>query len=172
MRSFVFKAFQFLGVAVLAAGLLVGCSKKKSPKTENGAPPAGTQEMNLCDFIGGPENAKVTVVAFYPGRHEDTLAAIKRLLKKFPYDVRVEIVDWRTEQGMTRRDEAGLTCAGVIINGKNAFDITVDGKTNKVLFVRGIDGEWTEADLQAAVQQELDAAKKASAGKPAKKPTP
>jgi hypothetical protein len=113
-----------------------------------------------CDFKGGPDTACVKVVAYYPGRHEDTLAAVKGLLEKFPGDVQVEIVDWRTESGLKRREAAKLTCAGVTINGKNAFDVTVEGKPSKVLFVRGINGEWTEADLQAAVKQEVDAAKK------------
>jgi hypothetical protein len=150
-----------LGVAVLTVGLLSGCSRKDSDAESQAAAAAAPQEttqMELCDFSAGPEDAKVNVVAFYPGRHEDTLAAVKKLLKTFPDTVHVEIVDWRTEEGMKRRDEAGLTCAGVTINGKNAFEVEIDGKTNKVLFVRGIDGEWTEADLVAAVQQELDAA--------------
>jgi len=111
--------------------------------------------MDYCDYKGGPDGAAVKIVAFYPGRHEDTLAAVKRLLETFPKDVSVEIVDWRRPEGLKRRDEGGLTCAGITINGRNAFDLEVDGKTAKVLFVRGIDGEWTEADLVAAVKQEV-----------------
>ena len=144
-------------VCGLCAGLFFGCSgrdESTTPEAAN-AGPQGTAQMELCDFQGGPEDAKVSVVAFYPGRHEDTLAAVKALLTEFPESVRVEIVDWRTAEGAKRRDDAGLTCAGVIINGKNAFDIDVEGKTNKVLFVRGIDGEWTRDDLFAAVRQEL-----------------
>jgi hypothetical protein len=113
-----------------------------------------------CDYKGGPETAAVKVVAYYPGRHEDTLAAVKRLLETFPKDVSVEIVDWRRPDGLKRRDESGLTCAGVTINSRNAFDLEMDGKTAKVLFVRGIDGEWTEPDLVAAVKQELTKAAK------------
>lgn len=142
-----------------------GCSKQDqaptAPAPSPKVPPiaqvpggaAGT--MDYCDFKGGPDAAAVKVVAFYPGRHEDTLAAVKRLLETFPKDVSVEIVDWRRPDGLKRRDESGLTCAGVTINGRNAFDLEVDGKTAKVLFVRGIDGEWTEADLVAAVKQEV-----------------
>lgn len=78
-----------------------------------------------------------------------------RLLQAFPQDASVEVVDWRRPEGLKRRDAGGLTCAGVTINGKNAFDLEMDGKKAKVLFVRGIDGEWTEADLTAAVKQEL-----------------
>jgi hypothetical protein len=159
MRIHSFKVYCLLGAALLAVGVLVGCSKQSAKEKAAMKESEAALEMDLCNFIGGPDNAKVTVLAFYPGRHEDTLAAIKGILKKFPQDVRVEIVDWRMPEGMKRRDEAGLTCAGVVIDGKNAFDITVDGKTNKVLFVRGIDGEWTAADLEAAVRQELAAKK-------------
>jgi len=42
-----------------------------------------------------------------------------------------------------------------VINDKNAFDLDVGGATSKVLFVRGIDGEWTKDDLEAAVRQEI-----------------
>jgi hypothetical protein len=160
----------WLCVGAFAALVGAGCSKQDrspppalAPKvppiaTVPGGGAAGTTDF--CDFKGGPETAAVKVVAFYPGRHEDTLAAVKRLLETFPKDVNVEIVDWRRPEGLKRRDESGLTCAGVTINGKNAFDLEVDGKTAKVLFVRGIDGEWTEADLVATVKQEVTRAAK------------
>ncbi len=147
-----------LGALLVLLG--TGC-----PKRESAAPPARTEPaqvtlpgmagMEFCDFKGGVDNAKVKVVAYYPGRHEDTIAAVKRLLEAFPQDANVEVVDWRRPEGLKRRDGSGLTCAGVTINGKNAFDLELQGKKAKVLFVRGIDGEWTEEDLIAAVKQEL-----------------
>ncbi len=147
-------------VLVLAA---TGCTKKK----RTAPPPASNSEettgsMKLCNFAAGPKTAPVKVVAFYPGRHQDTLAAVKSLINTFPGKVRVEIVDWRTEDGLKRRDAAGLSCAGVVINGKNAFDLVENGKKVKVLFVRGIDGEWTKKDLEAAVRQVLDETKRSN----------
>jgi hypothetical protein len=148
---------------VLASGQ--GCSKKpkEEPAAAGKAPPAATPQLTaassieLCNFKDGPSDAPVKVEAYYPGRHEDTLAAVKTLLTTFPGKVQVEIVDWRTPEGMKRRDATGLVCAGVVINGKNAFDLVVEGKPSKVLFVRGINGEWTNADLEAAVRHELAA---------------
>jgi len=134
----------------------VPAKKPAEAMTQSCSPETGT--TNLCNFKGGPATAKVKVEAYYPGRHEDTLAAVKDLLTEFPDKVQIEIVDWRTEEGLKRRDATGLTCAGVMINGRNAFELEVDGTKSKVLFVRGIDGEWTKADLQAAVRQELAAA--------------
>ena len=162
--------------AVVVTGLAVGfgCSKQKQGEQADVTPPAGEAAetggmaqaqggaatgVQYCDFTGGPADAKVKVEAYYPGRHEDTLAAVKSLLETFPGKVKVEIVDWRREEGLKRRDAAGLVCAGVMINDKNAFEVEVDGKTNKVLFVRGLDGEWTKADLEAAVRKELALAK-------------
>ena len=149
-------------IAILAAGF--GCSKRKSQTAESvtpeqGIPAAHGGGVEYCDFTGGPAEAKVKVEAYYPGRHEDTLAAVKSLLETFPDKVQVEIVDWRREQGLKRRDATGLVCAGVVINGKNAFELEVDGKESKVLFVRGLGGEWTKPDLEAAVRKELAAAK-------------
>jgi hypothetical protein len=140
-----------------------GCSKREAaPPPAKPAPAAAAAASqpaapttDTCDFKGGPDNAKVKVVAFYPGRHEDTIAAVKRLLETFPQEASVEVVDWRQPAGLKRRDASGMTCAGVTINGKNAFDLEIQGKKAKVLFVRAIDGEWTEEDLNAAVKQEL-----------------
>lgn len=157
--------------ALLLAGVvaLYGCGKGGPPKARAAAPAvhdaaataAPVGKMELCDFKAGPENAPVKVVAFYPGRHEDTLAAVKGLLQKFPDQVSVQIVDWRTEEGVATRNKAGLTCAGITINGKNAMDLTIDGKTEKVMFIRGMNGDWTEPQLLAAVQAEIAATAKA-----------
>ena len=156
-----------LGTAA-AVLLAVGCSQEESTPAaiDPPTPPvaAGTAAATLCDFKAGPDDAAVKVVAFYPGRHEDTLEAVKALLETFRGQVQVEIVDWRRPEGLARRNATELTCAGVIINGKNAFDLTENGNTRKVLFVRGMDGEWTKADLEAAVRQELGAKGTAEAG--------
>jgi len=142
--------------AVLAGCFLAGCPKQKAaPATDA----AAVQQVQYCDYKAGPDAASVKVEAYYPGRHEDTLAAVKSLVDTFPGKVQVEIVDWRRPEGLKRRDETGLVCAGVMINAKNAFDLEIDGKASKVLFVRGMDGEWTKADLEAAVKLELASAK-------------
>ena len=149
------------GVCALMGACVVfaaaGCSKKKQAQGPIPGTPSipAVASVQYCDYKAGPEDAKVKVEAYYPGRHEDTLSAVKALVDDFPGQVRVEIVDWRREEGLKRRDATGLVCAGVLINDKNAFDLDVDGKTAKVLFVRGIEGEWMKADLEAAVRQEI-----------------
>ncbi|MDP6438998.1 MAG: hypothetical protein QGH74_05135 [Candidatus Brocadiia bacterium] len=147
-----------LAVLVIAAG---GCSKAPDADDEAKAPtpsPAsGVADTEYVDFKDGPDEAPVKVVAFYPGRHEDTLAAVKSLLETFEGRVQVEIVDWRHKQGLQRQSDAGLTCAAVTVNGESAFDLETDGEPTKVLFERGMGGEWTKAELEAAVRQELEA---------------
>ncbi len=147
---------------LLLAGALGGCSEKSQPPDGASTPPVNTDAggTKFCDFKAGEETAPVKVEAFYPGRHEDTLAAVKSLSETFPGKVCVEIVDWRREEGLKRRQDAGLSCAGVMINGTNAFDLEIDGKKTKVLFERGIDGQWTKAELEAAVRQLLPPEKK------------
>ena len=152
------------GVLALAGTLVLsGCGQGGPPTAKAGGPAHGAPvgKMDLCDFQAGPGNAPVKVVAFYPGRHEETLAAVKGLLQKFPEQVSVQIVDWRTKEGVETRDKAGLSCAGITINGKNAVELTIDGKTEKVMFIRGMDGDWNEAQLLAAVQAEVAATGKA-----------
>lgn len=145
--------------AVAIALLLAGCGKKDQATTAGGPPAAGDGTV-YCDFKGGIADAPVKVVAYFPGRHEDTLALVKDLLRTFPDDVSVEIVDWRSPEGLKRRNDDGFSCGTIAINGKNAFDLEIDGKASKVLFVRGVDGEWTAEDLLAAVKQAIAAAKK------------
>ena len=95
-----------------------------------------------------------------PDEDDATLGAeLRAVLETFPEKVQVEIVDWRRKEGLERRNATGLVCAGVMINDKNAFEVEVDGKADKVLFVRGLGGEWTKADLEAAVRKELALAK-------------
>jgi hypothetical protein len=151
------------GMWALAGTLaLSGCGKGGPPTAKAALPTHGSAGTTaLCNFKGGPENAPVKVVAFYPGRHEETLAAVKSLLQKFPEQVSVQIVDWSTKEGIEIRDQAGLSCAGITINGKNAMDLTIDGKSEKVMFVRGMDGDWTEPQLLAAVQAEIAVTAKA-----------
>ena len=133
----------------LALALAVsGCKKEDKPAAEK---PAA-----YCDFAEGPEAAPVKVVAYYPGGHEDTLAAIKDLLGQYPGKVHVQIVDWRHEEGRKLRDAAQLSCAGVTINGKNVFELERDGKKDSIAFTRGLSkGDWKAEDLKAAVEQEL-----------------
>lgn len=144
---------------ILALGLglaVAGCGKRE--QTTDVAPPqnATTDPVQYCDFVGGPENAPVQVVGYYPGEHAETIAALKDLLTSYPDKVRVQIVDWRREEGRKLRDAAGLSCAGVTINGNNVLKIDHDGKVDSVAFTRGLTkGDWTVEDLKAAVDQEL-----------------
>lgn len=162
MVGFRWRAARAAAVVAAAMLVLAGCGKGRTsadaPKAAAGGHAGDTTgQMQFCDAKEGPVDAPVKVVAFYPGRHEDTLAAVRRLLEVAPGKVSIEIVDWRHKEGMERRDQAGLTCAGITVNGRNAFDLTVDGRTEKVMFIRGMDGDWTEAQLQAVVKAEVEA---------------
>ena len=137
---------------------------RKPPAPNPGEEPPSTPSATvrqaddaLIDYKDGPEDAKVKIVAYFPGYHEDTLAAVKAMRSLAPAQVQVEVVDWRSEAGLRRLRATGLSFAGITINGKSAFELNVDGQRRRVLFVRGIGGEWTRADLEAAVRQELEA---------------
>ena len=155
----------WLGISsAIAVALLLGwgCSKKDQDGEAAIAPGGAAPDCGFkeCGLKEGPKDALVKLVAYYPGGHGDTIAAVKGMRKTFPADVSVEFVDWRHPEGIAKREKAGLGCAGVTINGKNTYDLDVDGKVLKVLFQRGIDSEWTADDLTAAVKQEIAALKK------------
>ncbi|MBT7166346.1 MAG: hypothetical protein HN904_26425 [Victivallales bacterium] len=149
----------------LALGItlaVTGCKKEQDQPagdaTTNPAEMAANAGggVEYCDFAAGPEAAPIKVVAYYPGGHEETLATVKALLKQYPDKVHVRVVDWRHEEGRALKKAAGLSCAGVTINGNHIIEIARDGKKESISFTKGLSkGEWAVEDLKAAVDQEL-----------------
>lgn len=106
--------------------------------------------------------AKITLEAYYPF-NEEHLAIKEYLLSfldKYSGRVKVDCIDFRSDQGYTRWRNSGLSCGGILINGKNKFNIQVDGKRKEVEFLKGLDLYWTREDLEAAIDQELLAVNK------------
>jgi len=102
----------------------------------------------------------VTVVAYYPLNEEHRFIAdyIHSLPAKFGRRVKVEAVDFRSPEGYKRWRASGLTCGGVLLNGKYAVEITVDGKKKPVRFLRRMGVDWEKEDLEAAIRQILESA--------------
>lgn len=152
-------------IAVVVAALVVFQARKGNNQNgKNAQTPPGVGGADFIkggpsiDWKGGPEDAKVVVIAYYPGNKNgiESTIPVKKLVKEFPGKVRVEIVDWRFPEGLKRKREAGLTCAGILINGSDTKTIIENGEKREVWFARRIGGEWTEKDLILAVQQEVE----------------
>jgi molybdate transport system substrate-binding protein len=108
------------------------------------------------------EGVKITLEAYYPFNEEHLV--IKEYLFSLPDKyggrVKVDCIDFRSDQGYTRWRKSGLSCGGILINGKSKFNIQVAGQSKEVEFLKGLDLYWTKEELEAAIDQELLAVNK------------
>jgi len=140
----------------------VSAPASNGPATARGtatAAPAKT-ETRATAATGKP---LVTVVAYYPDN--ESHAALKKLVldlpAKFGNQVKAEFVNFTSDAGFKRWQEAGMTCGGIQINGQQTWTYIKDGKPTEVTFKMAEGGEWTKADLEACVKKALaDASKK------------
>jgi len=120
-----------------------------------------------------PKPPAVNIEAYYPFNESHQFIAdyLKELEKRYPGQVKVEIVDFRYPEGRERWMKTGLSCAGVFINGKTTHEVTRDGKTQTVNFIKRMGTFWTEEDMEALVTQLLGKPQESvkSPAKPAEK---
>ena len=111
----------------------------------------------LNQGISGQAAVKVSIQAYYPFNEEHLYIKdyLETLPQKFDGQVKVECVDFRSDEGYVLWRKTGLACGGILINGKNKFSINRDGKSKDVEFLKKIDLFWTKDELEAAIKQEL-----------------
>ena len=149
-------ALLLVGAMLLAAGCKRGgdtgeqslVAPKAPPKTAKAAEPAGELGPGVFKLDGF-----VCVTAFYPGNddHKWVPDYLQKLAEQYPDTVKTRFVAFNTDEGATEWQEAGLECGTWFIDGESEVTFTADGKEKTVWFVKEQGGEWTEADLFAAV---------------------
>ena len=102
----------------------------------------------------GPDDAKVQVVAFYPideprQRLVDILEELAT--EKYPGQVHVRYVDYRTPEGRQEFLAEQLQVATILINGESSVELEGEKGTRLVDFVREMGRYWTEKDLRQAI---------------------
>ncbi|MBU0548201.1 MAG: molybdate ABC transporter substrate-binding protein [Candidatus Omnitrophica bacterium] len=107
--------------------------------------------------FSGQTKAKVNIQAYYPFNEEHLYIKdyLETLPQKFNGEVKVECVDFRSDEGYVLWRKTGLSCGGILINGKYKFSINKDGQAKEVEFLKKIDLFWTKDELEAAIKQEL-----------------
>jgi hypothetical protein len=103
----------------------------------------------------------VHVEAYYPDTegHADIKNLVLSLNQKFPGKVKAEFIDFTSDEGFKRWQEAGLGCGAILINGRQTVTLSGPGGTKRqVTFARAMGGEWEADDLLAAVRQEVEKA--------------
>jgi len=101
---------------------------------------------------------KVIVEAYYPFNEEHVFMKeyLESLAGKYKEKVKIECIDFRSDEGYVRWRKAGLSCGGILINGKNKFTINVQGQPKEVEFIKRLDIFWTKEELEKAIEQELE----------------
>ncbi|MDP2910896.1 MAG: molybdate ABC transporter substrate-binding protein [Candidatus Omnitrophota bacterium] len=99
------------------------------------------------------ERVKVTIEAYYPfnEEHKSVGDYLKTFEKKYPGKISVRLIDFRASDGYDEWRKTGLSCGGIIINGKSEFDIdTPDGKKT-IRFLRRVDTFWSREDFEKVI---------------------
>jgi molybdate transport system substrate-binding protein len=104
---------------------------------------------------------KAVLVAFFPNDadHRDVRAFLNSLPQRFPGKVTLEIHNFKDPngdpEGFRKWQKAGLGCAGILLNGKNAFTLGTGKAQRLVRFQRKMDVQWRHEELLTAIQQEI-----------------
>jgi len=121
---------------------------------------AGCLDLVSCEAVAVDETAEaiVTVRAFYPGNeaHDSIRKMIEGLSDKYGGKVKAEFIDFTSDEGFDKWQEAGLSCGAILINDQQTWTYEKDGKPVEVTFKMAIDGEWTQDDLDAVIQKVID----------------
>ncbi len=158
---------QWLIVAVLsvviagAVACIVGkVTRRRAIGPQGGSFRQGPSLSSLTDSVRtfGSAEAKVKGVAILPltvGCQTDRADYLQQAAEAYPDHLFVKLVDIHSVAGREEKARVGLDCAGVVINGKNSFELdTSEGKRTVVLKGPPNTG-YTPSDIRAALQQEV-----------------
>jgi len=115
-------------------------------------------EMKLADPVGSP-TAKVKAVVIM----EHCLVPVQALLvsvgTEFPELVRAEFHPMYSPEAQQVMQQCQESCAGLFINGKNRFQVTLPGEAPKEVYFHAMPGAGYQlSDVVAVLKQEMAAA--------------
>ena len=105
----------------------------------------------------GPEGAKVKITALVPiaeGCHAATVAALQEVYSAHPDDIQLTLIDFKGPESNKWKQELGVTCATVSINGQYTFNL--EGRT--ITFQKQEGMTYQPADVRTVVEAELKSA--------------
>jgi len=123
------------------------------PGAMGGGAPGGFPETTTM----GPEGAKVKITALVPiaeGCHAATVAALQEVYSAHPDDIQLTLIDFKGPESNKWKQELGVTCATVSINGQYSFNL--EGRT--VTFQKQEGMTYQPADVRTVVEAELKSA--------------
>lgn len=119
----------------------------------------GILKKSGIECIARPaSDVKVKIDAYFPFNEEHKFIGdyLKTFEKKYPGRVSVRLIDFRTSDGYDEWRKTGLSCGGVLINGKSEFDIDTPEGKKTIRFLRRVDTFWSREDFEKALEKELN----------------
>ena len=150
-------------MVIVVVGCLVWLVYQQSSKA--GPPTArGPGEAVMGPERYGKPEAPIKVEAYYPLNedHQFIVDYLRLFAEARPEQVSVVIYDMQSTIGRERWSATGLTCAGLIINGKTTYEITTEEGPQTVSFIKRPGAFWTEEDFEAVIDQLLEEGGKAA----------
>jgi hypothetical protein len=102
---------------------------------------------------------KVTIKAYLnlgSGCQQETINLLNNLAREYNGKVFVEYIDFSTKEGLERTRKDGLSCAGLVINGKQTYAIVdKNGVQKDVTFSHPINTQYTADDVKTVVRMLL-----------------
>jgi hypothetical protein len=90
------------------------------------------------------------------GCQQETIDLLDNLAKEYSGKVFVEYIDFSTNEGAERARKDGLSCAGLVINGKQIYAIIdKNGAQKDVTFSHPINAQYTADDVKTVVKMLL-----------------
>ena len=149
-----------LGVVLVAmtAAYFATAPKSEAPRpipVVAGEPRQPAAQAYAETEVIGPENAKLKVVAMVPvvnPCHAATVKALREVAAEHPNDIQLTLIDFfNPAEAEKWKDELGVTCATVEVNGDYTFEL--EGRT--VTFQKQEGGSYQPADLSTVIEAEL-----------------
>ncbi|HIE50706.1 MAG TPA: hypothetical protein EYP85_03015 [Armatimonadetes bacterium] len=101
------------------------------------------------------QGPRILIEAYYPFRRQGFFIAdyLEALAQRYPGKVKFVYICYGTDEGYEKWRQRGLECGGVFINGRNNFEVVVNGKWQQVRFVKRMGVYWTAEQFEAALVQ-------------------
>ncbi len=148
-------------IAVLACGVVIaGCTRGAVP-SQPGRPRLEQPKPQVEGAKPTAAEPAVKIEAYYPftPEHQYIIDYLKEFAKKHQGEVKVDIYDMQSPEGRKKWSSTNLGCAGVFVNGSTRHQITRNGKTETVDFLKRMDDFWTRDDFETVVKQLIEKAK-------------
>ena len=103
------------------------------------------------------DTKKVKIEAYYPFNEEHKFVSdyLETFEKKYPGEVSVRLIDFRTSEGYDEWRKTGLSCGGILINDKSEFDIETSNGKKTIRFLRRVDTFWSREDFEKVIEVEI-----------------